>query len=66
MTAPARVWSTITCDCGHSETIDPDREYHVIPTGRSRWVVDPDTSSVALEDELGYICDPCWEALPDE
>jgi hypothetical protein len=64
--APARTWSTVTCGCGHAERIDPDRIYHTIPTGRARWQVDPATSTVSLADEYGYICDTCWEALPDE
>lgn len=63
---PERVWSTVTCGCGHAETIDPDRVYHTIPTGRARWQVDPATSTVVWEHEYGYICDTCWEALPDE
>lgn len=61
-----REWSTVTCECGHAEPIDPAKTYHVIPTGRVRWAVDPETSTVGLQDEYGYICDSCWGALPDE
>jgi hypothetical protein len=57
---------TVTCACGHREPLDPDRDYHTVPTGRFRYALDPATRALAVEREFAYICNPCWEALPDD
>lgn len=58
--------NTVRCECGHTEPITETGEYMVVPTGRYRWRTNPATSEVWQEDEHRYICDACWELLPDE
>lgn len=55
--------TTITCPCGHAETVEATGVYRVVPW--PRWHVDPATSTVSVVDAPRYICEPCWEALPD-
>lgn len=55
--------TTITCPCGHAETVEATGVYRVVPW--PRWHVDPATSTVSVVDAPRYICEPCWEAWPD-
>jgi hypothetical protein len=62
-----RQWSTISCiteDCGATTTIDPAAVYHTVPV--QVWRCNPATSEVWLQESVAWICDPCWEQLPDE
>lgn len=59
-------------DCGATlarDEIDPNRsDYHVIPARVAQLVADPARSEVAVVgvlDGQAWICDPCFEALPD-
>lgn len=56
--------TTITCPCGHEEVVREDGTYHVIPWPCA--IADPATSSVTVVERPRFVCDVCWQALPDE
>lgn len=56
--------TTITCPCGHTETVAATGVYRVIPW--PRWHIDPATSTVSIVDAPRYICEPCWDAWPED
>lgn len=58
------VGTAVTCPCGHREIVSATGTYHI--TLWPRWVVDAEHSSVSVVDAWRYICDECWEELPDE
>ena len=54
----------VTCiECGHVETVRADGTYRTVDA--DAWKVNPSRSEMALTVVSRYICEPCWEALPE-